>query len=82
MYTAIGVEGKLVDDVRVPTRNASLRHVTTDQNAAAGRDPSAFYARYRVLPEPTPEGGLRDKSGNAFYENQARRTARAFFVRK
>jgi hypothetical protein len=66
-WEAIGVEGKLVNDVWTPTINASLRCVTADQNGAAGRDLSAFYARYRVLPDPTPEGGPRDKPGNAFY---------------
>ncbi|MEU1730227.1 LamG-like jellyroll fold domain-containing protein [Streptosporangium sp. NPDC020145] len=66
-WEAIGVDGKLEKSTWIPTLNASLRYVTAEQNGAAGRDLSAFYARYRVLPDETPEGGLRDKPGNAFF---------------
>ncbi|SEU43137.1 hypothetical protein [Nonomuraea wenchangensis] len=53
--------------VWVPSLNASLRMVGTDHNQAAGRDLGAFYARYRVLPNATLEGGLQNRPGNAFF---------------
>ncbi|MEV4289325.1 LamG-like jellyroll fold domain-containing protein [Nonomuraea bangladeshensis] len=66
-WQAIGVDGKMENSVWVPSLNASLRMVSTDHNQAAGRDLGAFYARYRVLPNATLEGGLQNRPGNAFF---------------
>ncbi|MFG1617937.1 LamG-like jellyroll fold domain-containing protein [Nonomuraea wenchangensis] len=66
-WQAIGVDGKMENSVWVPSLNASLRMVGTDHNQAAGRDLGAFYARYRVLPNATLEGGLQNRPGNAFF---------------
>ncbi|MFB4278957.1 hypothetical protein ACBJ59_26950 [Nonomuraea sp. MTCD27] len=66
-WQAIGVDGKMENNVWVPSLNASLRMVSTDHNQAAGRDLGAFYAPYRVLPNATLEGGLQNRPGNAFF---------------
>ncbi|WP_341716637.1 LamG-like jellyroll fold domain-containing protein [Micromonospora sp. FIMYZ51] len=66
-FQAIGVDGKLDNDVWVPSLNASLHMVSTAHNQAAGRDLGAFYARYRVFTSGTPEGGLSNLPANAFF---------------
>ncbi|MEV4176037.1 hypothetical protein [Nonomuraea sp. NPDC049709] len=66
-WQAIGVDGKMQNNAWVPSLNASLRMVSSDHNQAAGRDLGAFYARYRVLPNATLEGGLQNRPGNAFF---------------
>jgi hypothetical protein len=66
-HAAIGVDGKLVNDVWVPSLNASLRMVSTAHNQGAGRDLGAFYARYRVFTSGTPEGGIQNRPSNAFF---------------
>ncbi|MEU8390687.1 LamG-like jellyroll fold domain-containing protein [Micromonospora sp. NPDC048843] len=64
---ALGIEGQMVNNVWTPSLNASLRMVTTAQNAAAGRDLGAFYARYRVFSSGQLEGGLQNRPSNAFF---------------
>ncbi|MFI7707635.1 hypothetical protein [Nonomuraea sp. NPDC049480] len=66
-FQALGVEGKMVNNVWTPTFNASLRMVSAAHNGAAGRDLGAFYSRYRVLTSSSREGGAGNWPSNAFW---------------
>jgi methionine-rich copper-binding protein CopC len=66
-FQAIGVEGKMVNNVWTPTLNASLRMVSAAHNGAAGRDLGAFYSRYRVFTSSSREGGAGNWPSNAFW---------------
>ncbi len=66
-FQALGVEGKMVNNVWTPTFNASLRMVSAAHNEAAGFDLGAFYSRYRVFTSSSREGGAGNWPSNAFW---------------